>query len=177
MQQRAEVLKRVRPLVFFSSFSLPQPSSAGHKGVFLLPSLPSLSSDADSPICCRPGGSRARCLESTTPAIYHLLHFPQELYVWRARLDTSIVRCSGAVAATRLMLEQEVIHCSLFLPHPRIFCTASWTFIAWPPRLSGWVHKPRAVLGLRVAGEVQHTRWHCAGTASISSDRVFDASV
>jgi len=38
-----------------------------------------------------------------------MLPRPQELYVWRARLDTSIVRCSGAVAATRLMLEQEVL--------------------------------------------------------------------
>ena len=28
--------------------------------------------------------------------------------MWRARLDTSLVRCTGAVAATRLMLEQEV---------------------------------------------------------------------
>ncbi len=28
--------------------------------------------------------------------------------MWRARLDTSLVRCTGAVAATKLMLEQEV---------------------------------------------------------------------
>jgi len=31
----------------------------------------------------------------------------QELHVWRARLDTSVVRCRGGVAATQDMLASE----------------------------------------------------------------------
>ncbi len=32
----------------------------------------------------------------------------QELHVWRLRLDTSAVRCRGAIAATQDMLASEV---------------------------------------------------------------------